>query len=158
MDIFQIVRLNEEENYHSLIDKVNINILNEDSQNLLHEAITYKRDTLGLDLINRNININQKDKDGLTPLHYTASYNNFKLAEIIIRKGGDVNICDKHGNNSLWTATFNAKGKYELVVLFIKSGADAFNKNKYGKSAIDFANQIEDEALIRILTNTNKQY
>jgi ankyrin repeat protein len=60
---------------------------------------------------------------------------------------------DIYGNQALWTAVFNAKGNYTVVEAFLKFKQDVEHKNKYGKSPLDFAKQITDQFLIKILEN-----
>ena len=151
IDIFQIVRLNEPDNYYSVINKFDINLLNEQNQNLLHEAIASKSNEIAFDLISKEINVNQKDDKGQTPLQYAAAHNQINLARQIINAGADVNIRDNFGNNALWTAVFNAHGSYELVKLILEKKGDAFTKNNAGRSPLDFANQINDKNLIDLL-------
>jgi len=150
-DIFQAVRLNELDVYNDLIAQIDINLMDEDEQNLLHEAISHNNTLLGIDLIRRNINVNKQDKSGQTPLHYAAAFGNYELAEAIIKAGGNPNIKDIHQNNALWTAVFNARGKYKIVELYKRAGADTYSKNKANRSPLDFALQIKDEILVAIL-------
>ncbi|HTN46346.1 MAG TPA: ankyrin repeat domain-containing protein [Flavipsychrobacter sp.] len=150
-DIFQTVRQNEVKVYSKLIEQININIINEDGQNLLHKAISHHNTLLGLDLISRNIDVNTRDKNGQTPLHYAAAHGNLEIAEAIIKAGGNPNIKDIHLNNALGTAAFNARGKYKIVELYKKAGGDAQSKNKANRSSLDFARQINDEILIAVL-------
>lgn len=150
-DLFQSVRLNDKDVYKDLIQQVDINITNEYNQNLLHEAVAFNNTEIGIDLISRRIDVNHKDNEGFTPLHFTAHYNNFVLTEAILNCGGNPNIKNKYSNNAIWVATFNARGKYELVKLFKKHGGDPHAKNLNGKSALDFARQIGDKNLISIL-------
>lgn len=152
-NLFQAIRLKDISTYKNLIGKVDINLIDEDGQNLLHEAISHDNTDVAIDLIDRGINLNTTDINGQTPLHFSAQYNNLKVASEIIRKGGDINIKDIHGNNPLWTAVFNARGKYEFVRLLMKHGANTTTKNKAGRSALDFASQIKDDTLIAILAN-----
>ncbi|HTN46339.1 MAG TPA: ankyrin repeat domain-containing protein [Flavipsychrobacter sp.] len=150
-DIFQAVRQNEVEVYNILIEQIDINTLDEDGQNLLHEAISHHNTLLGLDLISRNIDVNRQDKNGQTPLHYVAAHGNFEIGEAIIKAGGNPNIKDIHLNNAVGTAAFNARGKYKIVELYKKAGGDAQSKNKANRSPLDFALQINDEILIAVL-------
>lgn len=151
-NIFQIVRLNDIDVYHSIIDNIDLNVLNEENQNLLQESISSENDNISLDLIEKGINLNQKDKEGKTALHYCASFNNFAIAKVILEKKADINICDNYGNNPLWVAVFNARGNYDIVKLFVAFKADRNNKNKANKSPLDFAKQIQDSELIDVLT------
>jgi len=150
--IFQSIRLNEFQEYLTLIDTIDINIKNEFEQCLLHEAVVYHRSEIAIDLLKRNIDINNKDRNGQTVFHYAALHNEITIAKMIINKGGDINNVDDFGNNALWTAVFYARRKYELVELFVNSGGDATHKNKSGMSALDFAVQINDNELINILS------
>lgn len=155
MDIFQDVRFGGLDDYRSYIDKIDINILDKNSSNLLHAAISYKKPKIALDLISRGINVNQQGNKGMTPLQYAIEHNQPELVHAIINAGGEVNIRDSYGNNALWTAVFNARGNYELVKLILENGGDAFTKNKAGRSPLDFANQIGNNDLVKLLNSNN---
>lgn len=150
MDIFQIIRCDSTADILRSLNSIDINILNDDKENLLHEAIAHNSKCATI-LLERGINIDQQTRDGATPLHYAADLQQFDLAKKIIEKGCQINLLDKHGNNPLWYAVFGAKGKYKLVDLLVKNGADPLSKNKAGRSPLDFAKQIKDEELIKIL-------
>ncbi|MCF6347896.1 MAG: ankyrin repeat domain-containing protein [Flavobacteriaceae bacterium] len=150
-DIFQIVRLKEYRNYDNVIDSVDINIVNEDGQSLLHEAIVSENEYVVKDLLNRGIDTSIQDNKGLTPLHYAVQYGNIDIIEMIIENIKDINLTDEHGNNPLWTATFSARGNYKIVQILLDKGGIPNMKNKYNKSSLDFAKQINDKELIRIL-------
>ncbi len=150
-NIFQIIRLKEYKQYDQMISSVSLDAVDEDNQTLLHEAVISGNEYVVNDLLERGIKPNIQDKNGLTPLHYAALYKQLYIAQVIIENGGDVNIVDSHGNNSLWTATFNARGTYyDMVELFVKASGDCHHKNKYGKSAFDFAKQINDKKLLQL--------
>lgn len=154
-DVFQAVRMNDMDSFIALIDSKDINSIKYDEQNLLHEAAAYDKLECAKELIGRNINIDHKDNSGMTPLHYAAANNSLLVANEILNGGGDLSICDEHGNEPLWTAVFNAKGKYDLVKLYMKYNANPGHKNTYGKSPLDFAQQINDAELVSILTGKN---
>ena len=150
-EIFSIIRNGLTEHYHLSISSTPINCDNELGQNLLQEAIAYYRNSIAVDLVNRGININHQDNRGLTPLHYCVQHNNLTIAELLLAKGGKVNILDSSGNNPLWYAVFYADGDYQFVKLLIKYGADALSKNKAMRSPLDFAKEIGDEVMTKIL-------
>ncbi len=150
MDIFQIIRNDNEETITSALENIDIHIVNGRNENLLHTAIAYKPEIASI-LIDRNVDVNHHDEKGETPLHYCAAYGYYEIALKIIRNGANINIKDKFGNNPIWVAAFNARGKYDIVKLFKMNGGDAANKNNFGSSAIDFANQINDIELLKIL-------
>jgi len=151
--IFSIVRNGLYEQYLKLITNIDVNCQNEYGQNLLQEAIVSNMDEIAIDLVKKKINVNHQDGKGLSPLHYCAQYCNIRIAKLLLKNNANVNISDSYGNNPLWTAVFSARGNYQMVKLFVKYGADAYNKNKASRSPIDFAEQIEDSDMVKILLN-----
>ena len=122
----------------------------------IHSTILTNAVAAGSVLISRGINLNLQDKpSGATALHYCAVYNRFEIANLILKAGGRLDIADNHGNQPLWTAVFNVKGKSErlpLIRLFLENGADKNHKNFAGRSPYDFAKQIRDSNLIFLLS------
>ena len=148
---FQKIRIGENEHLEVLINPENVNTLNVDGQSLLHEAVAYKNLEAVRILIRKNIDVNISDPNGQTPLHYLPLYKNIDIAKVILENGGDVNKTDIYGNSPLWTATFNARGEYDLVKLYKEYHAKSDIRNKAGKTPVDFALQIKDEQLVSIL-------
>lgn len=155
IDLFQIVRLGEIDSFINQIAKADIDQVNEYNQNLLHESVANDRIRIGTLLIKKGINLDQKDVSGQTSLHHAALHNSYELAEKIIEYGGNLSIADSYGNEPLWTAVFNARGKYDIVKLYLKNGANPNHKNNSDRSPFDFAIQIKDPELIELLENYN---
>jgi len=153
IDMFQVVRNNEADIFFSEVGNFDVSQINENGQNLLHEAVAYNNVLLGGKLIEMGVDVNGLDSKSQTPLHYAANYNAQALAEVILRHGGNLGIEDCYGNQALWTAVFNARGDYGLVLEFLRYGPDVNHRNKAGRSPLDFARQIGDQALIDILSN-----
>jgi len=154
VDLFQVIRRNEKDIFYSGIDKADINQVNEDGQNLLHESVASNNLEFANELIKRKIDINHKDLNSQTPLHYVAYHKTLEIAELILIYGASLAIEDNYGNQPLWIAVFNARGDYEMVKTFLKFKPDVNHKNKNGKSPLDFAKQIHDQALVNILENS----
>jgi len=134
--------------------EININQF-ENGKSALHAAtISNATDAAEL-LIKTDIDVNLQDKiTSATALHYCAVYNYFEIANMILRRNGKLNIADDYGNEPLWTAVFNVKGKDDrlaLVELFLIYKADKNHKNKAGRSPLDFAIQIKYEPLLQLL-------
>lgn len=150
-DIFQHVRLNDINALKMAIGSIDINIVNESGQSLLHEAAVNNSVKCAQELLDKGIDSNIKDNKGMTALHYSAANNSVDVAVEIIGQGGDLSIFDDYGNQPLWTAVFNARGQYKMVELFINYKANSNHKNNSDKSPIDFAKQINDQNLVAIL-------
>ena len=150
-NIFSVVRNGQYDQYQESIKSVDVNCQNEYGQNLLQEAISSNKDDIAVDLVDRGIDVNHQNSKGLTPLHFCAQYLNICVAELLLNNKADVNATDSYGNNPLWTAVFNADGDYRMVELLVKHGADTQHKNKANRSPLDFARQIEDADMIKIL-------
>lgn len=153
VDIFQSVRRDGNTVIPLLGELSNINITNEVGQNLLHMAAAYQNLDAAAELIRLGINVNAQDSSGQTPLHYAAAHQDTDVADVILLNGGDFGIVDEHGNTPLWTAVFNARGKYAVVESLLRSGASqvANRINKNGRSPIDFAKQIADSHLVKLI-------
>ena len=148
MDMFQIVRLHETDDFYLHIDHVDINLVNEYGQNLLHEAIAYGRNDLAEELIRAGIDVNHRSSDGRTPLHTAAWYQNRELTGLILASGGNVSVKDVDGNTPLWAAVINPRRDYRVVELLVEHSADPCDKNNYGKSPLDVATEVNETSLL----------
>ena len=152
-DLFQAVRRDGASAVTALANTHDINLKNDDEQNFLHVAIVYGNQSVIGHLLISGIDVNSPDSKGQTPLHYAAAYQNADAAEQIFSSGGDIALLDTHGNTALWTAVFNARGKYRVVEVFLQHGGRqlAGVRNNHGKSPLDFARQIGDKTLLTML-------
>lgn len=121
-------------------NQLDINCKDKFGYSALHVCSSRNLIEMGLFLVNHGIDVNMQDKDGKTILHYVSEYNQPDFAAALLKKGAKLNIEDKYGNQPLWTAIFNDKGRnsrFELIKLFLEYGADLNHKNKVDKSPLD---------------------
>ncbi len=155
-DMSYLIEHASESDIINALDSIDVNVVNEYKQSLLHEAIASNRKSVALALIQKNIDLNIGDKKNQTALHYAAHRKMTALAIALVQAGADMNCKDIYGNNPLWTATFSSKGTdYDVVRILVEAGADPYHKNRAGRSAMDFANQIGDRTLVAILSKEN---
>lgn len=151
-DLFTIAQYGDIDNFIAKFDKSNINDISKAGSSLLHHAIAGRKYDIATYLVQNNINVNKTNADGQTALHLLCINPNIELAKLILDKGGNVNIRDRYGNNPMWSAVFNCKGKhYEIIELFMKYMPDINTKNNAGKSPLDFAKQVGNDKLINML-------
>lgn len=160
IDMFQIIRRGRFKEFKDALKKDDINtLLNEDEKNMLIVSIENNKYDIAELLILEGSDVNHQDKDGNTSLHYVAKlYTDIKYAELLINNKCKINIENKYGNEPLWDAVFNAckvihDGENDLVIYLIKKGANPFHKNNSDKSPLDFVQKINDETIIKILSD-----
>lgn len=150
-NLFQLVRSGQIEYIKDNLTKIDINMLNEFGQSLLHEAIAYKQYKIASMLIKKSIDVNIQDYKGQSALHYISFYLDIDIANEIVSNTKNLNLADDFGNTALWYAVFNSRGIYNYVELLLEYEVDIYSENKAGRSPLDFARQIKDYELIDIL-------
>ncbi|ALC89080.1 ankyrin [Bacillus sp. FJAT-18017] len=151
-DIYTLAKFVDLESFISNFDQNQLNVKSSSGSGLLHYAISGNRFDIASFLINQGIDVNMTNADGQTALHLVCVNQDLTVAKQLLERGIDVNLKDKYGNNAMWTAVFNCKGRsYEMVELFMNYHPDIQNKNKAGRSPLDFAKQVGNERLINTL-------
>lgn len=155
-DMYTLAELGDLTVFKSKFNLENINEKDEYGTGLLHYAIEGEQTEIALFLIDSGIDVNMVDEERKTALQYLCIHPNIQIAKAILEHGGDINIRDKYGNNALWTAVFNCKGRYyDMVELFMEYSPDVETKNNAGRSPLDFAIQVGNDKLIKMLAKNN---
>lgn len=108
---------------------------------LIHAAIDNRLEVAKL-LLDSGAESGAQDDMGNSALHYAAQEYHADMASLLIAHGAKVDAQDIHGNTPLWRAVFNSRGRGELIMLLLESGADRSHSNKSGKSPLDLAKTI----------------
>lgn len=107
---------------------------NKNGETVLHWAAYSKNpNIINLALADKNASkiINKQNKTGRTPLHFNSlQWGNLDVAKALIANKADLNIKDNNGQTPLHYAL--ALRKWDLVKLYIDSGADTTLKDKGG--------------------------
>lgn len=133
----------------------NLDAKDEFGSTALEYAIAEKQlDTVFL-LIELGAKVASQDDDGLTSLHCAIEHKLPSVLEALLAKCPEaVAISDKHGNQPLWTAAFNARGKYEMVSMLLRHGADPTHRNNVNLCALDIPKRKNEPALLLLLEST----
>ena len=110
---------------------------------LMH-AVLQGKDTEVKQLIKSGVDINVQDNNGFSALHFAAQDNQLASLRLLVEAGALIDTPNKFGNTPLFIATFNSKGRGEIIQLLLKNGADRDYKNKSGVSPIDLAHTTEN--------------
>jgi uncharacterized protein len=143
IDIFAAIERGDLARVKAFIEQgVNIDGVDSFGYAPVHAASSNHQDAILSYLIEKGADLNLPDrKGGSTLLHYVAIFNQLAAAEAALAKGASLAIEDSYGNQPLWTAVFEDKGRNDrikMVKLFMEHGADPDHKNRLGKSPRDF--------------------
>ena len=130
-DIFQIVRLDDQNSLIDILDTIDINLVNNSGQSLVHEAAANNSANCLEILLKNKAKTDFQDKRGMAPLHYAAANSSLECVALLKDKGANASISDEYGNQPLWTATFNARGNYEIVSIFKGTNSDPLHTVSY---------------------------
>jgi len=118
----------------------------------LHYAIAERSPEMAHALIAHGADGSIQNREGKTPLHSAIEYGLFSVVEALIAKDPSaVGIADHYGNQPLWAAAFNARGRYDFVRLLLANGADVNHKNEAGLTPKDVPRRLGDLHLLEIL-------
>jgi ankyrin repeat protein len=120
----------------------NIDETSGDGRTALHHACIEKEAELVDILLAAKARPDVADSNGMTPLHYAARSYQVGIAEKLVRSGVVVDAIDAHGNTPLFAATFDSKGRGDMIRLLLKAGADKNHTNKHGASPASLASTI----------------
>ena len=135
----------------ALIQETDMDIADEFLRTPLMHAASKGKSEIVLWLLKRGAKIDLQDSEGFSALHLAIQGKHATIVESLLEEGANVELRDIHGNTPLWRATFDARGKYDLVKLLIKHSASCNSKNNANRSPLDFAEQIADHDLTKIL-------
>lgn len=140
----------------------NLMVLQNNGENLLHEAVKQSLCKAAVTLVHRGVQLLQPRKsDGKTPWHLAAELGQVTVLQAMLQSGRitDINVTveelysspcmsDKIGTSALHFAA--AKGKSDVVLLLIEAKASPDLRNKQGSSPLVIAmeNGFEEVALI----------
>jgi ankyrin repeat protein len=96
----------------------------------LHYAARDDRPEAVRELLALGLDPSGADDDGWTPLHFAAQAQTPRVVALLLEAGAAVDIQDSYGNTPLWRATFESKGRGEVIRLLRAAGADPWCANK----------------------------
>lgn len=109
----------------NLIHQIDHEIIDDDEEYLLHQAIKNGDDELAerlIDFLKNNSDINSTDDDGLAPIHYAAMKGNEKICRLLLQaRGVEVNIKDDKQQTPLHYAVNS--GNLSLCKFLIEANA-----------------------------------
>ncbi|WP_322763075.1 ankyrin repeat domain-containing protein [Frankia sp. Cr2] len=108
----------------------------------LHYAAIYNDVERVVELLAEGYDQNAADIEGFTPLHFAAQDYSVAAARALLDAGATIDSVDKFGNTPLSKASFNSRGRGELISLLRERGADPWRANNYGQTPVGLARLI----------------
>jgi ankyrin repeat protein len=105
----------------------------------LHHAAIDGVDDVAEVLLDGGADPNALDAQQWTPLHFAARAHHVALAEMLLRRGASIDAVDSFGNTPLFRATFDSKGRGEMIAMLLRAGANPNHANKRGVSPAKLA-------------------
>ncbi len=100
-------------------------------------------------LIKHGANLGLGDVDGWTPLHFAAAKDNLEIAKLLLDSGADVNAVSTRGGTPLHEGA--ASAGEAVMRLLLERGAKKETKAQNGKTALDYAIELENKAAEDVL-------
>ncbi len=101
-------------------------------------------------LIERGAQLDYASQEG-TALLGACFKGNLEIASLLVNKGASVNISGPSGVSPLIFAV--QSNKIELVKFLLTANADKNHKDIKGKSAADYAKEMGNEAILKVMEN-----
>jgi quinoprotein dehydrogenase-associated probable ABC transporter substrate-binding protein len=133
--------------------KADINAKNPAGLTPLGVASEYGKDIALVALVKAGSNVNQRIGSGYTPLMLAVAGRSDRSAKALLDHGADINARNTGGVTALMIAA--AANEADLVSMLIKAGADASMKDENGKTALGIARDKGNDAVIKLLEQTN---
>jgi len=115
----------------------------------LHMAASRGDDLMVTAYVQNGADVNQTMARGYTPLMVPAKYGHVKVMAALLRGNADINRADSGGNTALMSAV--SARQSQAVKFLLDNNADTKVRNRAGLEALDLANLLKDDGLIRLL-------
>jgi ankyrin repeat protein/ABC-type transporter Mla MlaB component len=106
-------------------------------------------------LIENDASVNVKDSANRSVLHYAASQRYYNCIKVLLDHDADINAVDNSGKTVLHAALENKSfPNVEVIQLLLSRGVDANKRDRYQKTALDYAvTSTRSDRVVNILFN-----
>jgi ankyrin repeat protein len=100
-------------------------------------------------LLDEGVDPDTRTRQGFTALHLAAQEYAVAAARLLLQFGADVDARNDWGNSALWVASFNSRGRGDLITLLLDHGADPDAANDAGRTPRELVNLIANHDVAR---------
>jgi len=140
----------------SISNGAQVNARNNQQVTSLHFAAAHGYQEIVEFLIGQKADINAADEDQETPLQLAARHGHLAIVKLLVTLGANLEATDQYGATALIDATL--QGHLEVMKYLVAQGANIHARAAGigNQSALDIAEQSENQQAIGILTGTNQ--
>ncbi|KAJ5613660.1 C2H2 type zinc finger domain protein [Penicillium herquei] len=103
-------------------------------------------------LLQRGADPDLRDRWNVTPLFWAAFYGQSAVVELLIERNVDVNAANSDNRTPLFQASI--RGLIEVAKLLIEKGADPQLQDRWGETALLWADRLQDDDILNVLNTT----
>lgn len=111
-------------------------VLDPDGRTALMAAAIDSKSGAARLLIDAGADVDTQDPGGWSALHFAAQSGSVEIAHLLLDAGASVDPKDSNGNTPLFRATFESRGKGDLIELLRAYGANPNATNSSGVSPV----------------------
>src|SRR5689334_19281312 len=125
LGLFGILQISEHDTIlQRLREEVDINLADSGGRTLLMEAVIRRDQELVSILLANGADPNIRDNRDWTALHFASQDYDLTSVRKLVEHGSNINAQDDFGNTPLWRATFNSRGRGDVIRFLLAHGAD----------------------------------
>ncbi len=143
----------------ALNEGVDINMRDSDGRTVLMHAVLDSDASAEMIrfLIQHGANIGLCDHEQKwTALHFAARDQKVEIVRELIANGAFVDAEDIFGNTPLWRCVMNQEPNRKLLKELLANGADPSKKNEHGVAPIDIVQNVGNNTVLALLSETNR--
>lgn len=125
-----------------LVTGATINLPDSSGRTVLSLVVNYGDAVMLKWLLSQGPELNKPDRNGWTALHFAAQAHAVEKAALLLEAGASADVPDAYGNTPLWRATFESRGRGEMLQLLLAHGANPDQANDSGVTTRQLAETI----------------
>jgi len=126
-----------------------INTIDRENSNLMHNAAANGHLEVVKYLIDQSFDVNAADDNGNTALLFASDRNNIELVRYLLDQGADVHAESSNGTTVILNAAFS--GNNEMIQLFQDKGLSINHANQWGVTPLMYASLVGNMDIVEYL-------
>ena len=155
-DIFLCAKIDDTQSLIETIDKIDVNIKDDDNESLLHYAVKFNSLEFARLLLMHSANADLKNNNGDTPLMLACKMGKDSFIKLLIKFNANINEKNNFGETALHMALLN--GNMDIIKLLISEKTDLTQLTESNRSIAHYAVKSGKISILKYIiekTNSN---